>query len=114
MKKVLRVYPLEKKADEVDSNRIGVNMPAGSVPFEVVSQGRGQFGVAVWQDDVAGVRVWHPMVVALTDEPVLPMLGREYGAPIGLMPLGGMPAVLVPELPWPVAGLGAVDAKGEA
>lgn len=96
----LRVFPMEKLADELDATRAVVHMPVGSKPFDVIPLGRG-VGICVILPRVVGPRVPHPVLAMPADVPVIPLLGRSLGEPIGVLLFGDTPLAIVPELPWP-------------
>lgn len=99
--RVLRVIPLERRAEDGDDlTRAGVHMPLGAEVCGLVSLPGGQIGVTALCE-ITPARVWHPIWVAVMDQPIAPTLGRSLGPPLGLVPIGGKPTALIPDLPWP-------------
>lgn len=97
---VLRIFPLEQQEGDPDPTRCGAHLPIGAEVFSVY-QHRDGIRLAVMGPKEVGVRVWHPMVIAVADQPVTPNIGRAFGKPLAMMPIAGTPAALLPELPWP-------------
>lgn len=97
---VLRVFRLEKQENDPDPMRAGINMPAGAEIISLIPIPGGEIGVAVLCPAVA-TRVWHPLRVAVMDDPIELPLGRRLGKPLGVFPIDGRPTALIPELPWP-------------
>lgn len=96
----LRVFPMEKSADEPDITRTIVHMPAGSKPCGLVKTHNG-VGICVVLPAIVGPRVPHALQVAPADVIVEPLLGRRFGEPIGILNYGAQPFAVMPDLPWP-------------
>lgn len=111
--KVVRVFMLEKQPDEVDHTRAGVYMPIGSEIVRIIEPEKGKVGV-VATCPPEGARVWHPMIIAPMDQPVTPLIGRQLGPAIGIMPFPNLLAVMFPELPWPSSEVEGLPAEGQA
>lgn len=98
---VLRVFPLEKReAEEADPTLAGAFLPIGAAPFAVY-QHRDGIRLAVMCQQEMGMRVWHPIKVAVADQLAEAPLGYTLGEPLGMIPIAGTPAALLPILPWP-------------
>lgn len=101
----LRVFAVEKKhlaeGEVEDPCRAWVHMPVGTKPVGIVKTERG-IGVCAILPRVLGSLVAHPVLVLQNDVPVVPLIGRSLGEPMGFLDFGGgVVLTLVPELPWP-------------
>lgn len=102
---VMRIYPVEKKADEVEKTRAYVGLAIGAEPCGVVRTQNG-VGIVVIESPNPGQRVPHALAMLPEDYHFVPLLGEHVGAPLGVVQLGsGLgPAVAVcPILPWPTS-----------
>lgn len=99
----MRVFPIEKLSNDPDPSRCVVHMPVGAKPCGFIILDGNKMGVPVILPRVVGTRVPHSFVLMQADIPVLPLLGRHFGQPLGVVVMFGHPVALVPEYPWPEA-----------
>jgi hypothetical protein len=99
---VMRIYPVERSADEPDYTRAFVGMPVGSEVKGVVKTQKG-IGIVVLGPRESTTRVPHRLLVMAEDVLCAPLLGEHIGEPLGILEFGGPRAVAMvcPLLPWP-------------
>lgn len=113
--RVLAVFPLEQRGEDPDPRAAGFFLPLDAEIVRVVTEGHGdntRIQVAALCSVPVGQRVWCPVWIMVADQPIEPLLGRNFGQAIGLIPIRGVPSAIVPDLPWPTSILEGVKAVG--
>lgn len=112
MKKQIIAFPVQRRKNNPDPFRAGLEMPLDSELLEVAPFNQG-LAVITLADTMTPV-IWHPILVMPVMVGFEQTIGREIGHYIGHGVIEGSAVFLFEDWPWPRTILEAAEMQGTA